>query len=131
MPSETQQVRIRADIVPSLKAIATRRSITLTEVISVASEEWLEKHDPTWRDTVALRSLENRLAEFWQAVTDAHADLESLRNAKANDYEGHYAGAEGAIVLESERNSASNRLEIMEASRDKLVAAVAALAGRE
>ena len=129
MPSETQQVRVRADIVPSLKSIAARRSITLTEVISVAAEEWLEKHDPTWRDTVALRVLEDRLAEVWQAVTDAHADLESLSDAEANDYEGHYAGAEGAIVLENERSSATNRLEIMEVSRDRLVAAVAALAG--
>ena len=129
MPSETQQVRIRADIVPSLKAIAARRSITLTEVISVAAEEWLEKHDPTWRDTVALRGLEGRLAEVWQAVTSAHADLDSLNDAEANDYEGHYSGAEGAIILENERSSASNRLEVMEASRERLVAAVAALAG--
>ena len=129
MPNETQQVRIRADIVPSLKETAARRSITLTEVVSVAAEEWLEKHDPTWRDTVARRSLEDRLAEVWQAVTDAHADLETLSDAEANDYEGHYAGAESAIILENERSSASNRLEIMEASRDRLLAAVAALAG--
>lgn len=129
MPSDTQQVRIRADIVPCLKAIAAERSITLTEVVSVAAEDWLEKHDPTWRDTLALRSLEDRLAEVWQAVTDAHADLESVTNAEANDYEGHYAGAEGAMVLQNERSSASNRLEIMEGSRERLVAAVAALAG--
>ena len=129
MPSETQQVRIRADIVPSLKEVAAQRSITLTEVVSAAAEEWLEKHDPTWRDTVARRSVEDRLAEVWQAVTDAQADLETLDNAEANDYEGHYAGAEGAIILENERSSASGRLEIMETSRDRLVAAVVALSG--
>jgi len=126
---ETQQVRIRADVMPSLKAIADRRRTTLTEIVSVAVVEWLEKHDPTWRDTMTLRRVEDRLGEVWQAITDANQTLQDLKDEENNDYEDRYANPDEAKALEETRSSEHRKLEHLIVSRDRLVAAIVALSG--
>lgn len=130
MPNEgTQQVRIRADVIPSLKKIANDRATTLAELISGVVVEWLEKNDPTWQDIVMLRSVEDRLGEVWKATTVAHHTLQNLEDEEINDYEDRYADPNEANALEQARIRERRQLDSLVASRDKLVAAVVALSG--
>ena len=128
----TQQVRIRADVVPSLKAIAQRRSTTQTEVISEAVVEWLEKNDPTWKDTVMLHKLKDRLDEVVGNLSEIRAEIDDAnqqleQNTKYPDYE-EMDDTERSGV-EKWASDARRRHDALVISEKRLVAAVAALSG--
>ena len=125
------QVRVRADVVPSLKAQARHRGVTLTEVVSEAVVEWLERYDPTWEDSIVLMRLRARLVTVHHDERRARLDIDDLdpESVIASDYDGHYSTEDAQRRLQEDHGEAIRRHKALAASEKKLVDAVSALSG--
>lgn len=133
MRNDTQQVRVRADVIPSLKTLAARRGSTLSALISEAVVDWLSTHDPTWKDTLVLSGLRSRLAEVEREITkehDAIVDFEdALEHGYVDDEQYHTDTDEARKEYEGAKNDAVYRRDDLLNSRERLIAAVVALSG--